>query len=65
LIPQLRARPRSAAGIFETIALDLLLPIVTRMRDTKVAAVVAEMAPDKARVLTAALAKRQELPTLR
>jgi flagellar motility protein MotE (MotC chaperone) len=58
-------KARSAAGIFETIALDLLLPIVTRMRDTKVAAVVAEMAPDKARVLTAALAKRQELPTLR
>jgi flagellar motility protein MotE (MotC chaperone) len=58
-------KARSAAGIFETIALDLLLPIVTRMRDTKVAAIVAEMTPDKARALTAALAKRQEFPTLR
>jgi flagellar motility protein MotE (MotC chaperone) len=57
-------KARSAAGIFETIPLDLLLPIVKGMRDTKVAAIVAEMAPDKARALTAALARRQELPMM-
>jgi flagellar motility protein MotE (MotC chaperone) len=58
-------KAKSAAGIFESMGLELLISIVRGMRDAKVAAIVAEMAPDKARALTAELAKRRELPTLR
>jgi flagellar motility protein MotE (MotC chaperone) len=52
-------KARSAATIFETMELAILLPIVQAMRDTKVAAIIAEMTPEKARMLTAELAKRR------
>lgn len=52
-------KPRNAAAIFEELALDLVLPIVRGMRDTKVSAVVAAMSPDKARALTAELARKR------
>lgn len=55
-------KARSAAGIFDSMALDLLLPIVRKMRDTKVAAIIAEMSPDKAQALTTALAEIKQLP---
>lgn len=55
-------KARSAAGIFDSMALDLLLPIVRKMRDTKVAAIIAEMSPDKAQALTTALAQIKQLP---
>ena len=50
-------KARNAAAIFDPMALDLLLPIVRQMRETKVAAIVAEMDPAKARALTAELAR--------
>jgi flagellar motility protein MotE (MotC chaperone) len=55
-------KAKSAAGIFDSMALDLLLPIVRKMRDTKVAAIIAEMSPDKAQALTTALAEIKQLP---
>ena len=55
-------KAKSAATIFDPMALDLLLPIVRQMRETKVAAIVAEMDPAKARALTADLA-RSPAPT--
>ncbi len=57
-------RAKKAASILDAMALDLLLPVVRRMRDTKVAAVIAEMDPAKARLLTAELAKAKTLPSL-
>ena len=53
-------KAKSAATIFDPLALDLLLPIVRQMRETKVAAIVAEMDPAKARALTAELARSSE-----
>lgn len=55
-------KARNAAAIFAPMALELLLPIVRGMRETKVAAIVAEMDPDKARALTAELARERPLP---
>lgn len=52
-------KPRNAAAIFEELALDLVLPIVRGMRDAKVSAIVAAMSPDKARALTAELARKR------
>ena len=50
-------KAKNAAAIFDPMALELLLPIVRGMRETKVAAIVAEMDPAKARALTAELAR--------
>lgn len=55
-------KAKNAAAIFDPMALDLLLPIVRGMRETKVAAIVAEMDPGKARALTAEMARRREPP---
>ena len=57
-------KSKNAATIFDPMPLDLLLPIVRGMRETKVAAIVAEMDPAKARALTAELARARELPTI-
>jgi hypothetical protein len=40
-------KAKKAASILDAMALDLLLPVVRRMRDTKVAAVIAEMDPPR------------------
>lgn len=53
-------KAKSAAMIFDPMALDLLLPIVRGMRETKVAAIIAEMDPAKARALTTELARPPE-----
>jgi flagellar motility protein MotE (MotC chaperone) len=55
-------KAKSAALIFDPMGLDLLLPIVRGMRETKVAAIVAEMDPAKARALTAELARSRGPP---
>jgi flagellar motility protein MotE (MotC chaperone) len=57
-------KAKNAAAIFDPMALELLLPIVRGMRETKVAAIVAEMDPAKARALTAELARERPLPAL-
>ena len=53
-------KAKNAAAIFDPMPLELLLPIVRGMRETKVAAVVAEMDPAKARALTVELARGGE-----
>lgn len=53
-------KAKNAAAIFDPMPLELLLPIVRGMRETKVAAVVAEMDPAKARALTVELARTGE-----
>ncbi len=57
-------KAKNAAAIFDPMALELLLPIVRGMRETKVAAIVADMDPAKARALTAELARERPLPTV-
>ena len=45
-------KPKRAAAVFDTFAMDELVPIARRMRDGKFAAVMQEMAPQKAKELT-------------
>jgi flagellar motility protein MotE (MotC chaperone) len=55
-------KPAKAAEIFNATETGLLLPVVKRMREAKVAAIVEEMEPAKAQALTLDLAKGKELP---
>lgn len=57
-------KARSAAQVFDQLALDLLLPIARRMREAKLAAILAAMEPVRAKQLTAALAQQTPLPRL-
>lgn len=55
-------KAKSAAQVFDQLPLDLLLPIVRKMREAKLAAILAAMEPGKAKQLTAALARPADLP---
>lgn len=50
-------RPKDAATIFNDLQMPVLLQVMDRMKDAKAAAVMAAMNPDKARDLTAELAR--------
>jgi flagellar motility protein MotE (MotC chaperone) len=50
-------KPREAAAIFNDLQMPVLLPLIGHMKEAKAAAVLAAMAPDKAREVTAQLAK--------
>ncbi len=49
-------RPRDAAVIFNDLDMNVLLPVVDRMKDAKAAAILAAMQPEKARQITTQLA---------
>jgi flagellar motility protein MotE (MotC chaperone) len=55
-------KPKDAAQIFEELEMDVLLDVVERMKERKVAPVLALMNPEKAREVTLELAQRRELP---
>jgi flagellar motility protein MotE (MotC chaperone) len=50
-------KPRDAATIFNDLTMPVLLQVLDRMKDAKAAAVMAAMNPDKARDVTAELAR--------
>ena len=50
-------RPRDAATVFDDLEMPVLLQIVNRMREAKAAPVIGAMRPDRARSLTAELAR--------
>ena len=50
-------KPREAAAIFNDLTMPVLLPLVSRMKEAKAAAILAAMTSDKAREVTAQLAK--------
>jgi flagellar motility protein MotE (MotC chaperone) len=52
-------KPKEAAAIFNDLAMPVLLPVLDRMKDTKAAAILAAMSPDKARDVTAELAQQR------
>jgi flagellar motility protein MotE (MotC chaperone) len=59
-------RPRDAATIFDELEMPVLVRIVDRMREAKASPVMGAMRPDRARLLTAELARlRAERPTVR
>jgi len=55
-------KPKAAAGVFEELDMDILLEVVARMKERKVAPILAMMTPTKAKELTFELAQRQQLP---
>jgi flagellar motility protein MotE (MotC chaperone) len=55
--------PQAAAGIFDGLDLNVLLPVLTRMNSRKSAPILADMAPDKARQATELMAGQcQDIP---
>lgn len=55
-------RPRDAAAIFDELEMPVLVGIVDRMREAKAAPVLGAMRPDRARMLTAELARARARP---
>lgn len=54
-------KPRDAARIFEQLEMDVLLDVVERMKEAKIAPVLAAMNPDKAKDVTFELAQRRKM----
>lgn len=55
-------KPKDAARIFEQLDMDILLDVSARMREAKMAPVLAAMNSEKAKALTVQLATRRRLP---
>lgn len=55
-------KPKEAARIFEDLAMDTLLSVAERMKERKLAAVMAKMNPVKARDVTVELSRLRNLP---
>ncbi len=57
-------KPKKAAAIFNQLELDVLLKVIRRMRETKLAPILAAMDPGRAREVTARLSASVKLPRL-
>lgn len=57
-------KAKDAARIFNTLDMDILLDVVSKMSERKSAPVIAEMEAEKARALTTLLAEQKKLPEL-
>lgn len=55
-------KPKDAAPVFQRLALDIQTEVATRMKEAKMAALMAEMTPESAEILTTHLATRDILP---
>ena len=55
-------KPKHAARIFNRLKLPILLDVVERMRESKTAPIMANMAPARAESVTSALVARRTLP---
>lgn len=58
-------KPKEAAKIFEQLDMPIMLEVVERMKEQKVAPILAEMDPARARNLTSELAQRRQMPATR
>lgn len=58
-------KPKEAAKIFEALELPVLLGVIQKMKPARTAAVMAEMAPEKAKEITVALTKQDQLPPIK
>ena len=54
-------KPKDAAKIFDELQMSVMILVAQQMKENKLAAIVAEMKPEKARDLTMALATRQNV----
>ncbi len=55
-------KPKEAATIFNTLDMDVLLAVISRMSERKSSPVLAAMDPNKARIVTIKLAEQRQLP---
>jgi flagellar motility protein MotE (MotC chaperone) len=55
-------KPKAAAQVFEELDLDVLLEVVTRMNERKLAPILALVSPTRAKEVTYELAQRSALP---
>ena len=58
-------KPKHAARIFDRLELTILLDVIERMRESKTAPIMANMAPARAKSVTSALVARRTLPSPR
>jgi flagellar motility protein MotE (MotC chaperone) len=57
-------KPKDAARIFNTLDMDILIDVVSRMSERKSSPIIASMEADRARALTTLLAEQKKLPEL-
>ncbi len=55
-------KPKDAARIFDDLDMGILVPVVTSMKEAKVAPILSLMKADKARALTEEMSTRRKLP---
>ena len=55
-------KPKDAARIFEDLEMDTLLEVSERMKERKLAGIIAKMSPQKAREITVELRRLRDLP---
>lgn len=58
-------KPKEAAKIFEALELPVLLGVIQKMKPARTAAVMAEMNPEKAKEITVALTRQDQLPQVK
>lgn len=58
-------KPDEAAKIFETLEMPVLLGVIQKMKPARTAPIMARMAPEKAREVTVALTKQDQLPQVK
>lgn len=56
-------KPKEAARIFDTLDMDVLLSMISRMSERKSSPILAAMDPDKARIVTIRLTEQRQLPS--
>ena len=57
-------KAKDAAAIFNSLDIDILVNVISRMSERKSAPILAAMNPDRARTVTIMLAEERQLPTL-
>lgn len=57
-------KAKDAARIFNTLDMDVLIAVMSRMSERKSAPILAEMAPERARSVTILLAQQKQLPSI-
>lgn len=58
-------KPKEAAKIFEALEMPILLGVIQKMKPARTAAILAEMDAEKAKEITTALSKRDQLPQIK
>ena len=57
-------KPKDAARIFNTLDMDILIAVISKMPEAKSGAIIATMDADPARALTTMLAEQKNLPSV-